>query len=205
MATPLTASYRMNFAYTVSGYTHRLRQYCKAVIVGGAYKLVERDGTTQITPQNAADGMGNALDNLFEDNNPSTCAWTLENLSGSAWNPVDSGSATVDSGVATAYVPASQITLVSRDTAFKKVRTIVLESNIRPPYHFNALGSNTGQLHAFSSTLWAFCLAFDLAAPEVYSPILWVVSRGNNYLADHGFVGVTGDLNDKIRRGRGLT
>lgn len=205
MATPLTASYRMSFQYVVSSYTHVIRHYVRAVIVGGDYKVVLKDGVTQITPQQCADGMGNALDNLFQTANPASAAWTLEHLSGMAWNPVATGGTATESGVSTAPALASQITLVLRDTSFKKVKAVVMESTVKPPYHFNVLGSNTGALHNFSSLLWAFCLEYDADTGELNPPQKWVVSRGNDYLQDHPFVGVTGDLNDKIRRGRGLT
>lgn len=205
MATPLTAVNRIDFVYVIDGLTHHNVRYCDWDGSTSSPTLARNGGGSAITLQDAADAWANALAQVLAVGDAQTASYTLQEYSSGAWLDRVFGTTDIDSDWTNPRIPASQITLVLRDTDFKFIRMQVFESAQPMPYHFSALGSNTGPLHTFSSRLWNMCYNFDSAGEAGLNCWDWVKSRGNNFLATTAFVGVTGDFNDKVRRARGLT
>lgn len=198
MAEPLVAEGRIVFAYTVDGLTHEIRAYVRnPQESGGTWFINSRTlDENDLDWEDAADGLFASAsypigdDVTFPD-------MELQIRDGVVWNLVatHTGASSNTSG---AHKPGAQCTLVLRDTAFKKVKVVVEEPNTASPYHFLSVAAATGILDDFSKQ-------YTPSATVTNAPYHWQVSRGNRYLNTSSFVGLTGSLNRRVRRRRGLT
>lgn len=194
MATPLSATWRIKFQYAVDGLEHVLHAYARIGTITPTLTLRQRDGVTETLWSDCATGMVGAMSNVL----PAAVVWgaqTLEQLSGLVWLPQASAAATA--GTAGTYKPATQITAVLRDTGFHKIRLQVMEGVVAAPSHTPGIPG--------SGFLNALLLPFTVGGSTAGDPYFWMVSRANQYLQDNPVVGTTVDLNDKLRRARGLS
>lgn len=199
MATPLSATHRMTIAYQVKSRTHKLRMYVKlGAPIAGVQQFIQRDGVTLTPFPTAAQEVWDIIRSLLEAATPAASA-LLEVASGPLpiWLPVDTATLT---GVGThsgAANIASQATWVVRDSAFNKVKVLVMEHCEGYLGHSNTgLGVST-PLDSVTTNL------FTSGAPAD-SSYFWQVGRSNLYLLTTGTVaGLTLDLNDKLKRDRG--
>lgn len=199
MSTPLTAVSKLEFKYDIRGFTHRINMYMAYNNILGQHQMNDRDGITTVLWTVGAQYIWDLLRVLYTTMDLTVGAQlSLFDRSGLFWNLVDvaqlTGVGTLGSGVAVAH----QATWVLRDTAFKKLRFVVLETlaayvghsqdgtTLGTPFN-NVTGSLSGG---------------DVSAN---APYRWMKSRGNRFLAATGVVaGLTFDVNDKLKRRRGL-
>lgn len=200
MATTLVPTYRMEFSYVVTGLLHKVRHYVN-VDTSTPVKILKRDGTTAITPAAAAAGFVDAFQSGYGVNQPTAFGWIFQHLVTGVWLPVATGTEPNENTVTTPQQLGAQVTSVFRDTAFKKVRLIELESIVPGPFHFANLAAAT----SFNAALGGLLQQYDSTFTVTNPPFEWVVGRSGNYLATNPLVGVTWDLNDKVRRARNLT
>lgn len=193
MATILTATWRATVPYTISGLAHKLHIYAKIATTTPTFSVRHRNGIDSSDFDDIMDRLASRLTNVLPSGTViGTCLF--EQRSGSIWTPQYSYLPTdTFSG---SLQPATQLTAVLRDTAFKKVRLTVLDTKIAAPAHYPGLSG--GGLDGFIAG-WGEAGA---VVPE--DPWFWAVSRGSNYMLSSPFAGTTMDLNDKIRRARGL-
>jgi hypothetical protein len=122
----------------------------------------------------------------------------LQTRSGTIWNPI--AFATLSGGGAgnASTKAASQATFVLRDSAFKKIRAMVLEHT--EGYVFHSLDGTGG---SSATQFWAGgYTGVDTNSNAMYR---WVKSRGDRFILGTGMAaGLTFDLNDKLKRARGL-
>jgi len=199
MATPLVASYRIQFPYRSQGRPHSIRTYCRIATLEGVHPLIQvRTGDVGIDWTDAADQFFTRLANVLPAGSTFGTA-LLQQLVGIVWNPVDSTGAPGSTFSGTAY-PATELTAVLRDSTFKKIRVNVLDINAPAPFHSpSEVGVPTTVGH-FLDTYNPSASDFD-ATLDAYN---WQVGRSNNFLASNPFAGVTIDLNDRMRRDAGL-
>lgn len=197
MATPLTATHRFTMSYVVDGFTHIKRSYCKRQdpLIGGP-AVLDRNGSL-IDVVDAAQGLWDTFSQSLETTVPPP-AVLFEERSGSLWLPVAAATVTGSGSSTNGVRLASQYTLVVRDTAFKKIRATWLEfSEAYVGHSPSGLG--------ISTTLDVIANNYNGAGAIANHPFLWEKSRGDNYiLASGAIAGGTLDLNDKIKRRRGL-
>jgi hypothetical protein len=199
MSEPLAATARIELTYTILNFQHRLRHYCAYNDVLGQHQLVDRDGITTILWTVAAQYWWDKLRPLLEN-----ATWftppqaQLQHRDGAIWNPIDFATLTGTESSGQLTYQASQATLVLRDSAFKKIRVLALEHTGGYAFHSQ---SGQGPNQAFTEWTNAYSGA-DTSANAMYR---WVKSRGDRFILGTGNVaGLTFDLNDKLKRARGL-
>lgn len=200
MATPLVPTYRLEFSLTVDGLLHKMRHYVN-VDTSTPVKILGRNGISVITPTEAATGWATVVQTAWKSAAVPAFNWIFQHLVTGVWLPVDSGTVTNTNSSGTSPQQGSQVTLVLRDIAFKKVRVIALETLIPGPFHF----TNIVAAAAFNGPLGDLIKGYDTTAATTNPPHDWVVGRSGNYLVTNPLVGATWDLNDKVRRARNLT
>lgn len=198
MSTPLTATDRFEFEVFVSGLPHKIHAYCKRTVpLMGAEQIINRDGSTPMDAGDSAQGFWNGIRGIF-DTTVVAPSVVLQNRSGIVWNPVASYTLTDAGSAGGSIYLASQLTVLINDTAFKKIRLTLMEPNEGYVGH-----SPTGL--GITGTIDAMIPTFTDSSSASNSPFFWMKSRGDNYIAASGAVrGATLDLNDKLKRRRGL-
>lgn len=198
MATPLSATGRVTVPYTENGKTHKLRVYCSIANPTGPapYLLDFRDATSgdwQVKVASLQAKLAATMAAGASFGNP-----LLEYRTGILWSLLDSFPSATYTFPSDAYNPAVQVTAVLRDTLNKKTRFEMMEGRYAAPFH--SIGS------VGAPTAWAnLASALSSAGGDPDDPYMWIKSRGDNYLASASVVGITGTLNKKLRRARGLT
>jgi hypothetical protein len=195
--TPLTATHRLNFQYSVLGFTHTVKLYCKRQdpLIGGP-ALLNRDGTlTDVV--DAAQGFWDDIRGNYSDS-VAAPGCLFEERSGSLWLPITGVTVAGAGGSSTPPSPASQFTMLIRDTAFKKMRLTLME--MRHGY----VGHSPSGLGIYTD-LDVIANSYNGVGFGPHDPYMWQKSRGDNYiLASGAIAGSTLDLNDKLKRRRGL-
>lgn len=193
MTTDLIASARFTLQYVVAGLTHHIRAYVKPVALSGSSTTLEARTGGTIPANTAAGGLAAAIKEAIDG---AVGDVLLEQRVGSVWIPEWTFST---SGAGTgSNATARQMTLVLRAMDFTKMRVQIMESGVFTfPAHFN---SYAGMGAADKAVLNVWCVS----GGDASYPIEWQVSRSNNFLFASPFVGMTTDLNDKVRRARGL-
>lgn len=197
MSQPLVSTARIDLSYSVSSLLHHLRCYIKNLTVSGASWDIDANPAVGgvLDWALAAQGLWDTLRPLMPTSATVNQA-SLQSRSGLIWTPLASYSPT-GAVSANAYSPAQQATLTLRDTSNFKVRVIVLEQTFPIPAHFPSYGALTGDTLTFAKQ-------FTVQRTVTNAPWEWLVSRGERFLSDFSFVALTTDLNDDVRRARGL-
>lgn len=196
MATTLTATHRITLTYVCTGFTHLWRGFCKVgSTVLGVRQLVCRDGITEISWKDGIEYWGSKVPEFADCD--ATMSALLEVRSGTLWNPLDADAFTVGLFGGT-FAPASQYTAVVRDTAFKKIRVVLMEG-------FNGYVGHAASGYGINAGLDDMSDVLNGNDADPLTNYQWQKSRGDNYiLASGAIAGVTLDLNDKLKRARGL-
>lgn len=184
MSQELVATFRVHYFYQVGSHSHELTIFCKAQQTSGSWELIDRDPAVAAIPwEDGANRAGGAICALLPSSVASLGNILLEQRSGIMWNAVDSTVPTVQPGV-NSLVPYSQFTLTMRDTAFNKVRWIVLETNQAIGYQLvSPTGGDTQADLAIAEWTGSDSNAND--------PFRWAVSKSNHYLHTNSFVSVS--------------
>lgn len=199
MSQPLLATNRITLSYTVIGFAHKMHAYCIRGFdtPAGVPQVTFRDGVTGLEWEDAAQGLWNAIRPMLEIPTAAATA-TFDELISLAWVPLAAAALTGAGQSSGSAKVASQATWVVRDTAFKFMRFIILEHTEGYVGH-SPTGLTLGPTPANTTN--------DLNGVETLAgePFNWQVSRGRRYiLASGAIAGLTYDLNDKLKRGRGL-
>lgn len=199
MATPLTATARITLQYVVDGFLHKLRAYVAYNLVLGVPQLNDRDGITTVQWQLGAQNLWDHVRAVLNTSAvPAPATATLESRAGALWNPVVQVTLTGAGSQGGTYFKASEATWVLRDTAFKKIRFIILEWAFGYAYHSATGASTQTEIQGISDGL----SGANVGANEPYR---WMKSRGDRFLLATGDIaGLTLDLNDKLKRARFL-
>jgi hypothetical protein len=189
----------LEFKWSVAGFVHRLNTYMAYNDVLGQHQMVDRDGITTILWTVGAQYFWDKIRAIYDTSGvASPASVTLFSRSGTLWNLIDVANLTGAGLHAPPYTPAQQWTWVLRDTAFFKLRFVLLETYNGYAAHFNDGITTTAINDAITNAL----NGVDVSAN---APFRWMKSRGNRFLAASGTVaGLTADLNDKLKRARGL-
>jgi hypothetical protein len=196
MSTPLSASYRIDFPYTVSGFTHHSRHYLSATPGSGVsgYDAILRDGTTGVDCTTIADAYWAHVGVLFKSSETIFGQPTLEHLSGISWLPIAVLPTVNQPTASSAYVPAEQLSVTLRDSAFHKVRDIILEANESAGMRVIPPGGD-----AWSTFFDYYSVPGGGGSTHGYN---WMRGRSNLYVTS--VVSLVTDLNNKLRRRRGI-
>jgi hypothetical protein len=197
MSQPLLATYRITQPYTVGGLTHRFRMYVKSdgSFTGGVQNVTKRDGTFSIWTAAASNLMGYIQQATPSPTSPGPSLF--EHLVGTLWQPLDTFTIAGPLGSGT-FAPASELSVVLRDSAFKQIRVMVLDTNNSALYHSSGYSGG-------SAGVSNFLAGWNPSTATGADPLFVQVSRGNRYLSTAPLVGVTVAYNRKLRRRRGLT
>lgn len=199
MSTPLTASYRIQFEYTVLTYPHKTRLYCKAFVDGSSaygFSLTTQDGgTPTVVVEDATDGFWVSIRAAYKSGDTSFGNAVLQKLIAGSW--VDEAvipTILVATGSADTRI-AGQITMTGRDTGLHHFKAVLLENAIGIPQKFTSIsvGGVPGGL---------FTDFYTTQSLHPNRPGAWMCSRANLFVRN--FVSATTDVNDKLRRGRRL-
>lgn len=197
MSVPVLATHRMHFSYIVAGLTHTLNLFCSASGTGTAALLNYLAGGT-LTPQEGSDATAAGVAPFFASADFGGWAWALQKYVSGTWVTENSGSSSLTGTAAVVTVKASQMTIVLRDISNHFAKVVLLEGYFTPSYHFVSASALSGDIETVYNTF------SKTSGSDPDRPALWMVSRGDNKLMDEPLVGLTGDLNDRVRRSRGL-
>lgn len=197
MAQPLLAQGRIVLPYLYSGFQHVSHFYVRnPQNVGATYNINSRAlDENDLDWKDAAQSLWLAFSYMLDDA-VSAPIMKLETFDGVAWNLVDTVAATGGNGSGTGQFGNTWVA-VFRDVAFKKMKIVVAESPSPVPGHYTSI-SGAPSLFINGLTEWTE------DGITAHPPFEWNVSRGDRYLKTSPFVSVTGNLNRKIRRARGL-
>lgn len=199
MTTTLVAAGRLKIAYTPgAGFTHLMHCYIRNVqLVGAVYVANSRATDANDSP---VSDIVTAFIETFSYLWPlgTTVADTLLELrTGSVWNPAASYTFTGTNHAIGALWPASQLTVVLRDTMFRKVKVEILDTNQNALQHDATLTGGSAQM----DSLLQQCSS---GATLPGAPYSCLVGRGNTFLNTNPLVSWTIAHNRKLRRARGL-
>lgn len=194
MSQPLIATWRLTQPYTVAGLVHKWRAYFRIATTTPALTVRARDGVTTFAIDDVIERVAQNMRNVLPTGATFGTALVEEHV-GLIWQPRYVHLPTPSAAAGT-HFPATQITVTMRDSGFHFVRLVILDGNVSAPRHFATLPA--------TSEINAWLAGYVSTAPNPEAPYFWQVSRSNLYLLDGGFAGITLDLNDKIRRARGL-
>jgi hypothetical protein len=188
----------MKFSYIISGLTHVNVVYTDASLVAGVYTMFDRLAGFTLDPQNGADGWAGSFSALNPaTGGPTSALWELQELVGVSWITRVSGSTSLTTVSSTTYFAAAQMTVTLRAISANKLKVVQLENIAIPPYHYIAAGS-------LPSPFASWYAKWTMSGSSPYGPWRWALSRGGDALMDDPLVAITGDLNDSVRRARGL-
>lgn len=188
MAQPFLATFRIYYPYHYEGRYHKGYQFCKAHLIGSAYKIIDKSNN-DLDPDDCAQRGKIWFSGLL----PSTGyigTPELQEKLGNIWVTRQALTITGASGGSSIF-PGSQVTATLRDSAFNKVKLVCLDTNQTPPQR---LTTTTG-----GDTYMDAALApFLQEAADPADPFLWMVSRSNHYLNATPFVSVKVTLNSAL-------
>ncbi|SRR6266496_2331657 len=197
MSQPLIATHRVTVTYVVHGLAHKFSAYASASLVLGVWSLADRDGIVALNWTACAQALWDAIRAILDNTTPAASA-ILEERSGLLWTLTDTFALSGIGQQTPAYSPACQLSIILRDTAFLKIRALILEAS--EPYVGHS-ADGTGINSGITNTV-AFWTGANTGAQNPYR---WQKSRGNRFIKATGMVaGATLDLNDKLKRARGL-
>jgi hypothetical protein len=193
--TPITASDRINIAYTVNGLTHHLRFYTDV--------SVDSTDPTGYTvpgyPAGASAGASQAVADLIVKLKALFAAdcsfdtFSIEQYVSGAWVVLATGSIGVTGTISGSSHPASEVTMTFYSATHKFIRVVLLETPDAPPIRqgYGTLGAN---YKAFVDDMLVRTGGKHLGT--------WVKSRGDSFVQT--FLAEVVALNRRVRRRRGL-
>jgi len=199
MSTPLVATHRIEFQYTVDGNLHKNRRYVGlgASSTPSVPTIQLRAPLTDQALSVVADGFWNAISSDYKASQTTFGDAILQELSGSAWLPYAVYTTAVTPTGTSVYIPAGQVTWTMRDSGFHKVRYIFLESD-------GPVGRKTTL--PYSGLIMNAPVGHSLLGTTSGAPVgdIWNWSRGRSNLYMSSLIAEVSDLNDKLRRARGI-
>lgn len=199
MTTPLAATHRIEFQYVVDGDAHKWRIY---VGLGGASTPLAptvqlRAPLVEQALSLVADGFWDAIAGDYKASTASFGDAILQEYSGGAWLPYAVYTTALVGTSSSPYIPAGQVTTTMRDSAFHKVRFIALESD-------GAIGKKT--VHIADGSIMNTPFGHSLLGTTGGAPLgmIWNWARGRSDLYLASPIAMVSDLNDKLRRRRGI-
>lgn len=193
MATPLAALNRITVPYTVSGKTHKARFY---VIDHGTVSL---DGYRTIDTRTSFVSWAAAIQNFAEkfaahelgsSTTVDTCLY--EEFDDPLWLPIQTYLPVDLTYLGGSWIPASQLTLTLRGGAFKKLKSVFMETVSIPAFHYTTPPTSV------------FFDMWKADGADANDPINWQVGRDNTFMQEAPYAGVGCDFNRKLRRARGV-
>jgi len=191
---PIACSHRLYIPYTVSGLNHVTTLFVHAQSDGeGGYELVHY-GNPNKPWQDDADRWNLYMSDLY--NTAVTFGdIILQQYAAGEYIPVATHTPGETNGTSVAATfPASQLTIVGRDNAFRKLRINLQETIIGNPFHYVVPTTPTAALNSLLSGL--------VNPTDDNDPGFWIRSRSEYVWGS--FISVTATDNRHTRRNRGL-
>lgn len=190
--TPISASHQIDFHYKTNGLAHVLQLRCHATPSGGSYDLASYTGTNLPWTVNV-DNFVTVLKPLFKASQDNIEKAVLQEYDGGTYNPLEEYSIGVDGTGTSGRVVAGQFTLMYRDAAFKRLKIVLMEPALGDVPIHQGYGGIGGALLAFVD---------DTKNVSSGHAGAWIRSRIDSHI--NQFIDITGSLNKKTRRRRGL-
>lgn len=193
MSTPLTAPYRVEIPIVAQGASHKMHLYCDVVGSSDAtgYDVIDRLVGVGLGLSTAIAALSSLLAPLYSAADASFGDAILQQASGGSWLPIVTTPMTTQPSSGSSTAAGTQMTLSMRDTAFHKVRHIVLDAVVGGPQKFV---TPTGGPAVVDSWANAFVVPAIFASSN---PWLWV--RGRSSLFIGSFVSIVIADNDAVR------
>lgn len=190
---PIACSHRVTIPYSNDGLQHTQHLFVKATASGGGYDLIHQLSGDQPWEDDVNHWIALAAEFFKTTTLFGSCI--LEQYAAGEYLPVATMTPTQTTGNrSSSYAPASQLTNVFRDTAFRKVRINFMETVIGNPFHYTSLTTANADLNALLS--------------DIISPVgdndagFWLRSRSEYFISS--FVSSTATDNKRLRRDRNL-
>lgn len=198
--TPITATHRIVFPYTVLLLPHVHRLYLHAVTGGGTsgFNTSPRTGHGAVDVQAAMTAVWNNLLNIFDVTGASTVFGNaiLEERSGTTWNPVYVESNSVQPTGSSTPIQAAMVQVSLKTVDFKRYNVVILEPDIAFPKKVTAVSAlSTPDRHFVD-------FYAGTGTPTDTDAYAWSVSRGNAFVGS--FLSWVTDTNERTRRERHL-
>lgn len=197
MSEPTIGVGRITIPYIASGISHVCRMYVDSPVAAGAtYNLGLNPAIGGVADwADAAQGFASAISyGLATGTTPGTAL--LEEYSATGWLPRDTAAVTFPN-LAGSVVPAAQVTLTLRALDFTRPKIVLMEGSEAIPFHYT---NPTGGPGGLDNMIDPF-----LGSSSVSSrPFAFMTTMHGIFLLVDDFVAVTGTLNRKLRRARGL-
>lgn len=197
--TPLTATYRIEFRYTVDSFTHKAHMFTKVVASADAsgFDTVARAGFTNQGISTVMDNFGVKWPGFYHNANASLDSAVLQHLASGSWLDVYTRILAITGTSANPTQQASGGTWMGKTTTNKKLPFFMYEGIEAGTFKYSSPATMATYRLAMASYLFnTDGLAVDANAWA------WRVGRDNTY-ADH-FVSYVVDSNEKLRRIRRL-
>src|SRR5215831_5907577 len=184
MSTPLVSTHRITIEYHDASQSHKMRAYVKvASLTAVPPTLHMRDGSSVINWTDAATGLTAAASAILSNTFSFGGALLEQNIPGTdTWFTIDTFAPGGTGSLGGATLPASQFTLVVRDTENRKIRVVVLDTAKHYTGHSQTgLGidtDTTAVVHDYDGT--------DVATAS--SPYNWQVSRKELFIKAVGSI-----------------
>ena len=197
MASPLTATHRIEFQYTVLSFVHKFHAYCSAVTGTGpsGWNITQSDLTTQDF-QAVVDAWWNTVKGAFKASDTTLGQAILQVRSGTTWLPISFFTTAVTATGASPTLLAGQMTMTLRDQNAKKLRIILLETIHAAGVKIVTPTGGGGDLSTIGTNYSSG------GASGSKNPYNWQLSRNGQSIGS--FISQVTDLNNKIRRRRGI-
>jgi hypothetical protein len=194
--TPLTATYRMAFKYTVSGFQHKCQMFLDCVAGAGTppYDTVPRAGGAAAAVSTLVDAFFNKIKTYYKSADTSFQGADLEHRVGTEWQWVATITTSVTPTGSVAFQPANGDCFMGKDTDNKRLPAFIYEGDFGSPTKLVSLptpgSDNRNMVDYFFGT-------GVIADTDAY---IWRMSRNKKY-AGH-WLSIVVDSNEKLRRFR---
>jgi len=197
MPTPFLVTGRIVLPYFHTPLTHVAHAYVKDLtLVGSDWKIRPRtSGSSDMLWTDAADGLSIAYAKQLLNTDTFGQA-LLQQLISNVWVTMDTHTVT-GTPSAGAAEPAGQATLTIKDTVMRNFKVVIMESGIPTPAIWKTPPSTPTGLQQFVGY-------FIGTYGDEKAPYNWQVNQGDCYARAGGFVSLSGFLNRKVARARGV-
>jgi hypothetical protein len=197
--TPITASHRVTFLYTVAGLQHHQRNYCTAIASADptGYDLVGVQIPGGVPLSTVADPLFTKLAPFYKNNNCTLDGLILEHRSGTTWIFDASTPTAAGPAVGSGNVLASGFCLSGKDTTNQNFPVYFYEGIESGPVKSNSFGALSGAEQALIDAYWN-----TGGGGVAVDPWNWRLSRGTAH--PQRWLALVVDSNEKLRRLRRL-
>lgn len=193
--TPILADSQLDLSYTVKGFPHKMQLRCNRTSQTGGFWYLAQASGSGIKAADAADMMFTLLAPLYKPADAAFVGYQLQSYVSGAYFPLEQNATAVAPTDTNIVQVAQQATLTFLDSAFKKVKIILLENRQTPANKYQYTDLSGAYLALVDSVL-------DESDAGIGS---WFCGRGDSPITKLSYLSLVTTYNRRLRRKRGLS